>query len=247
MIEGNDGGANVTFDGGRTWSTQDNQPTAEIYRVTVDDRSSRTGSTAASRTTPRSRSRAATPAAASRAQDWYAPAGCEIGHVAVDPREPRRHLRRLLRRLDHPLRPLARPLPGDHGLARAGGRPAGAATCATASSGTPRSGSRPTTRRCSTTARTFVHRSTDEGADLGGDQPRPDPQRRVEAGLRRRSDHPRQHRRRGLRHDLRVRGVAARAGAAVGRHRRRPGPPVAGRRRDLAEHHPESDARVGPR
>jgi len=38
MIESNDGGANVTRDGGRTWSTQDNQPTAELYQVALDDR-----------------------------------------------------------------------------------------------------------------------------------------------------------------------------------------------------------------
>jgi photosystem II stability/assembly factor-like uncharacterized protein len=37
MIEANDGGANVSFDGGRTWSTQENQPTAEIYAVSVDN------------------------------------------------------------------------------------------------------------------------------------------------------------------------------------------------------------------
>lgn len=37
MVQGNDGGANVTLDGGRTWSTQQNQPTAEIYQVAVDN------------------------------------------------------------------------------------------------------------------------------------------------------------------------------------------------------------------
>ena len=37
MIQSNDGGANVSLDGGRTWSTQTNQPTAEIYQVAVDD------------------------------------------------------------------------------------------------------------------------------------------------------------------------------------------------------------------
>jgi photosystem II stability/assembly factor-like uncharacterized protein len=36
-IQSNDGGANVTTDGGRTWSTILNQPTAEIYMVAVDD------------------------------------------------------------------------------------------------------------------------------------------------------------------------------------------------------------------
>ncbi len=38
MIQSNDGGANVSFDGGRTWSTQYNQPTAEIYGIHIDHR-----------------------------------------------------------------------------------------------------------------------------------------------------------------------------------------------------------------
>ena len=37
MIQANDGGANVSLDGGLTWSTQTNQPTAEIYQVAVDN------------------------------------------------------------------------------------------------------------------------------------------------------------------------------------------------------------------
>lgn len=37
MIQANDGGANVSLDGGRTWSTQSNQPTAEIYQVALDN------------------------------------------------------------------------------------------------------------------------------------------------------------------------------------------------------------------
>ncbi len=36
MIEGNDGGANVSFDGGKNWTEQD-QPTAQFYRVAVDN------------------------------------------------------------------------------------------------------------------------------------------------------------------------------------------------------------------
>ena len=35
-IQSNDGGANVTTDGGRTWSSILNQPTAELYMVAVD-------------------------------------------------------------------------------------------------------------------------------------------------------------------------------------------------------------------
>ena len=37
LIQSNDGGAAVSLTGGRTWSTQLNQPTAEIYNVAVDD------------------------------------------------------------------------------------------------------------------------------------------------------------------------------------------------------------------
>ena len=38
MVQANDGGANVSYDGGQTWSTQYNQPTSEIYGIHLDDR-----------------------------------------------------------------------------------------------------------------------------------------------------------------------------------------------------------------
>jgi photosystem II stability/assembly factor-like uncharacterized protein len=37
MINGNDGGATVTFNGGKTWSSILNQPTAQFYRLATDD------------------------------------------------------------------------------------------------------------------------------------------------------------------------------------------------------------------
>lgn len=37
IVQANDGGANVSLDGGTTWSTQSNQPTAELYQVAVDN------------------------------------------------------------------------------------------------------------------------------------------------------------------------------------------------------------------
>jgi photosystem II stability/assembly factor-like uncharacterized protein len=37
IISGNDGGATITFDGGETWSSIMNQPTAQFYRVTTDN------------------------------------------------------------------------------------------------------------------------------------------------------------------------------------------------------------------
>ena len=36
-IQSNDGGANVTINNGKTWSTQLNQPTAELYQIDIDD------------------------------------------------------------------------------------------------------------------------------------------------------------------------------------------------------------------
>ena len=36
IVQSNDGGANVSSDGGATWSTQENQSTAELYGVDVD-------------------------------------------------------------------------------------------------------------------------------------------------------------------------------------------------------------------
>jgi photosystem II stability/assembly factor-like uncharacterized protein len=36
LINANDGGASISLDGGKTWSTQDNQPTAQFYHVATD-------------------------------------------------------------------------------------------------------------------------------------------------------------------------------------------------------------------
>ena len=38
MINSNDGGSNISFNGGKSWSTQKNQPTSQFYRVNVDNR-----------------------------------------------------------------------------------------------------------------------------------------------------------------------------------------------------------------
>ena len=38
MINSNDGGANISFNSGKSWSTQKNQPTAQFYRVNADNR-----------------------------------------------------------------------------------------------------------------------------------------------------------------------------------------------------------------
>jgi photosystem II stability/assembly factor-like uncharacterized protein len=37
LLEGNDGGATVSRDAGKTWTTEHNQPTAQFYHVNIDD------------------------------------------------------------------------------------------------------------------------------------------------------------------------------------------------------------------
>ena len=37
FIQGNDGGANITLNGGKSWSSQFNQATSELYQIEVDD------------------------------------------------------------------------------------------------------------------------------------------------------------------------------------------------------------------
>jgi photosystem II stability/assembly factor-like uncharacterized protein len=85
MIIGDDGGAQVTYDGGETWSTYHNQPTSQFYRVTTDNHfpyriyaAQQDNSTVRidHRTSGRSISE----------NDWESTAGGESAHIAVDPK-----------------------------------------------------------------------------------------------------------------------------------------------------------------
>jgi photosystem II stability/assembly factor-like uncharacterized protein len=87
MIVGNDGGATITVNGGRSWSTQMNQPTAQFYRVATDDRwpywiygcqqdNSSVGIASA------------TPGVGIDVTDWHSIGGGESGWAAPDPRNP---------------------------------------------------------------------------------------------------------------------------------------------------------------
>ncbi|MFP2997515.1 glycosyl hydrolase [Spongiivirga sp. MCCC 1A20706] len=87
LINSNDGGANISFNGGKSWSTQQNQPTAQFYRVITDNQmpyfvygGQQDNSTMA---------------IASRTKDggidwkdWYAVAGGESAFIAFDPDNP---------------------------------------------------------------------------------------------------------------------------------------------------------------
>lgn len=87
MIVADDGGAQVSFDGGNNWSTMDNQPTGQYYRVTTDNAVPyRILGAQQDNSTVRIKSR--TNGAGITARDWEVTAGSESGHVVADPLNP---------------------------------------------------------------------------------------------------------------------------------------------------------------
>ncbi|SPF36222.1 Glycosyl hydrolase, BNR repeat-containing protein [Candidatus Sulfopaludibacter sp. SbA4] len=85
MIQGNDGGATITSDGGRTWSTVMNQPTAQFYRVALDnDFPYNLYGAQQDNSTVRIASRTA--GFGITEQNWFDVGGGESGWIAPDPR-----------------------------------------------------------------------------------------------------------------------------------------------------------------
>jgi photosystem II stability/assembly factor-like uncharacterized protein len=85
IIEASDGGASISFDRGRTWSTVYNQPTAQFYHVSVDNRfpyyaygAQQDNSSIAIASMDDQ--------GAIVARDWYDVSGGEAGFVLADPR-----------------------------------------------------------------------------------------------------------------------------------------------------------------
>jgi len=86
MIVGDDGGAAVSVDGGESWSSLDNQPTAQIYRVTLDDAFPyRLYGAQQDNSSLRIRSRSDGWGIGER--DWEPTAGGESGHIVADPQD----------------------------------------------------------------------------------------------------------------------------------------------------------------
>jgi photosystem II stability/assembly factor-like uncharacterized protein len=86
IIESNDGGANVSTNGGASWTTQGNQPTAQFYHAITDNRfpywvygaqqdNSSVGIASAAR-------------GGIDRPSWYPVGGGESGYIAPDPRDP---------------------------------------------------------------------------------------------------------------------------------------------------------------
>ena len=87
MIMGDDGGGTISSNGGRTWSTQDNQPTAQFYRVATDNQFPYWvyGS-------QQDNSNVVIPSgvvgSAIGASDWHSAGGGESGWIAPKPGDP---------------------------------------------------------------------------------------------------------------------------------------------------------------
>ena len=87
MIVADDGGAQVSFDGGNNWSSPDNQPTAQFYRVSTDNAYPyRILGAQQDNSTVRIRSKTNGPGITQR--DWDITAGSESGYVQADPQNP---------------------------------------------------------------------------------------------------------------------------------------------------------------
>lgn len=85
MIIGDDGGAQVTYDGGETWSTYYNQPTSQFYRVTTDN-SFPYRIYAAQQDNSTIRISHRNEGWSIDEDDWEPTAGGESAHIAVDPK-----------------------------------------------------------------------------------------------------------------------------------------------------------------
>lgn len=84
MVIADDGGAQVSFDGGENWSTYLNQPTAQFYRVTTDDSFPyRIYGAQQDNSTVRIDHR--TGGQFLDEDNWEPSAGCECAHLAPDP------------------------------------------------------------------------------------------------------------------------------------------------------------------
>jgi photosystem II stability/assembly factor-like uncharacterized protein len=87
MIVADDGGAQISFDGGMNWSSLENQPTAQFYRVSTDN-SFPYRILGAQQDNSTVRIKSSTYGMAITRDDWMPTAGAESGYVVADPNDP---------------------------------------------------------------------------------------------------------------------------------------------------------------
>ena len=235
-IQANDGGANVTTDGGRTWSSILNQPTAELYMVAVDQQHpyllyapQQDNSTVVVPSVPTGAFGFDHPA-----QAFTQASGCETGGIwpTPDGRIVWGACKGEVERLNVQTgQAQGRWIyPQD----RYGHHPDEIKfrfprqTVIMVSPHDPKTVYQ---------ASHVLHRSTDDGRDVAGDQPGPHRAREGVSGRARTADHARRHRRGGLFDDLLDGRVADRARRDLGRRQRRSGARHARQRQDVEERH----------
>lgn len=87
MVVADDGGAQVSFDAGMNWSTYENQPTAQFYRVSTDN-SFPYRILGAQQDNSTVRIKSTSYGNAISTDDWDVTAGSESGYVVADPLNP---------------------------------------------------------------------------------------------------------------------------------------------------------------
>ncbi len=87
LINGNDGGATISTDGGQNWTTLYNQPTAQFYHVTTDNRFPYYIYGAQQDNSTVGIASASAEGGIDRA-NWYDVGGGESGYIAPDPTDP---------------------------------------------------------------------------------------------------------------------------------------------------------------
>jgi photosystem II stability/assembly factor-like uncharacterized protein len=87
MIVGDDGGAQISNDAGKNWSTYMNQPTSQYYRVTTDN-AFPYNILVAQQDNSTQRIAHRTDGSGITERDWESTAGGESGHLAADPNNP---------------------------------------------------------------------------------------------------------------------------------------------------------------
>ncbi len=87
LFNSNDGGVTISVDGGKTWTEQNNQPTAQFYHVAVDNHWPYRLYGAQQDNTTVAIASYSDDGVIAR-QDWYEVGGGESGYISPDPRDP---------------------------------------------------------------------------------------------------------------------------------------------------------------
>ena len=87
MIDASDGGASISLDNGKTWSTQNNQPTASFYHVSADNQFPY-NIYGAQQDNSSIGIASYNDEGAITIKDWYDVGGGECGFIVADPRDP---------------------------------------------------------------------------------------------------------------------------------------------------------------